>query len=164
MPGLDGLQLQQELAASGRAWPIVFVSGHGSIAMCVRAMKAGAIDFLTKPVENDALLQAIERALVRDAAERAERSIRQEWEGRVARLTPCEYAVFRLLATGLLNKQIATRLRSTERTVKTHRSRVMQKLEVQSLAELVQIAHRLGVSGPVEEDAIMSTWRAYAAA
>jgi FixJ family two-component response regulator len=156
MPGLNGLQLQEHLAEFGRAWPILFVTGHGDIPTSVRAMKAGAVDFLTKPVDDGALLSAIAQALALDGAARAERSARHELEARVARLTPREYEVFCLVVTGLLNKQIAARLGTTEKTIKVHRGRVMEKLEVQSLAELVQLADTLGIRGPIAREALTS--------
>lgn len=157
MPGLNGLELQQRLGKSGRAWPIVFVTGYGDIATSVRAMKAGAIDFLTKPVLDDALLHAVAQALAQDSEARAELAMRCELEARVVTLTPREYEVFCLVVTGLLNKQIAARLGTTEKTIKVHRGRVMEKLEVQSLAGLVRFADALGICGPVARDAIVTT-------
>jgi len=154
MPGLNGLQLQQALSAFGRTWPIIFLTGHGDIPTSVRAMKAGAVDFLMKPVDEAALLNAITQALALDGAARAERSVRHELEERVATLTPREYEVFCQVVTGLLNKQIAARLGTTEKTIKVHRGRVMEKLGVQSLARLVQLADSLGIRGPIAREAI----------
>jgi FixJ family two-component response regulator len=148
MPGLNGLDAQEALNRSDRTWPIVFLTGHGDIPTSVQAMKAGAVDFLTKPFEDAQFLAVIDQALARDAAERAARAEQQALETRVGVLTAREYEVFCWVVTGLLNKQIAVRLGTTEKTVKVHRSRVMEKLTVGSLAELVQIAHRLGIRGP----------------
>jgi FixJ family two-component response regulator len=155
MPGLNGLQLQQHLTELGRAWPILFVTGQGDIPTSVRAMKAGAVDFLTKPVDDQALLNAIAQALAQDGAARAERNARHELEARVATLTPREYEVFCLVVTGLLNKQIAAQLGTTEKTIKVHRGRVMEKLAVESLAGLVHIADSLGIQGPVAREDVV---------
>jgi FixJ family two-component response regulator len=148
MPGLSGLELQEMLAWSDRSWPIIFISGHGDVPSTVRAMKAGAVDFLTKPCEDEELLSLIEHVLVRDAVARAQRAELQELRARDAMLTPREHEVFCLVATGLLNKQIAARLGTTVRTIKAHRSKVMEKLEVESVAKLVKLAARLGIDGP----------------
>jgi len=157
MPGLDGLELQQKLIASARIWPIIFVTGQADISISVRAMKAGAIDFLTKPAEDTALLSAIAEALTQDADARAERSVRQAIEARVARLTAREREVFSLVVAGLLNKQIAAELGTAEKTIKVHRSRVMEKLEVGSLADLVHLAHRLDIRWPEERGTMVAT-------
>jgi FixJ family two-component response regulator len=149
MPGLSGLELQEMLAWSDRSWPIIFISGRGDVPSTVRAMKAGAVDFLTKPCEDEELLGLIEHVLVRDAFARAQRAELQELRARDAMLTPREHEVFCLVATGLLNKQIAAHLGTTVRTIKAHRSKVMEKLEVESVAELVKLADRLGIDGPV---------------
>jgi FixJ family two-component response regulator len=145
MAGLSGPQLQDHLAELGCRIPIVFVTGHGDIPTSVRTIKAGAEDFLTKPVAKEKLLTVIERALVRH------REMREE-EGRIAalrlllaQLTPRENDVFALLVRGKLNKQIAYAIGTTERTVKAHRHNVMQKFNVRSLAELAVIAERLGL-------------------
>jgi FixJ family two-component response regulator len=148
MPGLNGLDVQHALIGSGRTWPIIFLTGHGDIPTSVRAMKAGAVDFLTKPFEDLQLLEVIDQALARDAAERAEQTERQALESRMDVLTAREYEVFCWVVTGLLNKQIAVRLGTTEKTIKVHRSRVMEKLAVGSLAELVWLANSLGITGP----------------
>jgi FixJ family two-component response regulator len=144
MPEMTGLELQDVLERAGHTLPVVFVSGHGDIPASVRAMKAGAIDFLTKPVQNRALLEAIERALARDAAARAVRAERDAARTRLARLTPRERQVCDLVATGLLNKQIAAELGTGEKTIKWHRAHVMGKLGVGSVAELVRLIDRAG--------------------
>lgn len=145
MPGLSGLQLQEHLAGGRNALPIIFLTGDGNIAMSVKAIKAGAEDFLSKPVASEELFQAIERAVARyqDAA-RARLELR-DMDARVQSLTPREREVFALVVQGLLNKQIAWELGNTERTVKEHRRSVMEKMGVGSLAELVLAASRLGL-------------------
>ena len=145
MPGLTGLQLQQRLAEMRHALPIVFVSGHGDIPTSVLAMKAGAEDFLTKPIETDVLLRAVEQAILRDRNERAKREQLDALRLRVGALTPTERKVFDLVVRGKLNKQIAIELDTAERTIKWHRHNVMQKLQIQSVAELVSLAERLGL-------------------
>ena len=148
MPGLTGLDLQKALAGAERRTAIVFITGHGDIAMSVTAMKAGAVDFLTKPFEGKALLDAIQRALAKDTrdlgAEARVAAIRE----RVTRLTPRETAVFALVVTGLLNKQIASKLGVGVKTVKVHRARVMEKMGAGSVAELVRLADAVGVIVP----------------
>jgi FixJ family two-component response regulator len=145
MPALSGLQLQQELAKLSRGWPIIFMTGHGDIPTSVRAIKAGAEDFLSKPVSKQVLLEAIERALARHAA--TQQSLKQLnfLQSLIATLTPREAEVFSLMVRGKLNKQIAHQLGTSERTVKAHRAMVMQKLQVQSFAETVSIAERVGL-------------------
>jgi FixJ family two-component response regulator len=145
MPGLTGLQLQSQLAELGRRLPIVFISGHGDIPTSVRAMKSGADDFLTKPVDTDVLLDTISRAIARSRKERESRARLDALQVRVDALTPTERKVFALVVRGRLNKHIAAELGSTERTVKWHRHNIMQKLHVDSLAELVSLAERLGL-------------------
>jgi FixJ family two-component response regulator len=142
MPGMTGLELQDALERAGHALPIVFISGHADIPASVKAMKAGAIDFLTKPVDDRQLLAAIERALARDAAARADRAQRDAARAAMARLTPREGQVCAFVATGKLNKQIAGELGISEKTVKVHRARVMEKLAVGSVAELVRVVDR----------------------
>ncbi|MFC0691646.1 response regulator transcription factor [Paraburkholderia humisilvae] len=144
MPGLSGLELQRELPAS---LPIIFLTGHGDIAMTVGALKAGAADFLTKPVRDTDLLRAIEQALARSAD--ALQSLRElhELRSRVERLTPREREVMDLVVLGRLNKQVACELGTVEKTVKAHRARVMQKMEVSSLAELVRVADKVARAG-----------------
>lgn len=144
MPDLSGLELQRELPAS---LPTVFLTGHGDIAMTVGALKAGAADFLTKPVCDVDLLRAIDEALVRSAD--ALRSLRElrDLKSRVERLTPREREVMELVVMGRLNKQVACELGTVEKTVKAHRARVMQKMEVNSLAELVRVADKVARAG-----------------
>ena len=145
MPGLTGLQLQQRLTEMRRALPIVFISGHGDIPTSVLAMRAGAEDFLTKPVATDVLLRAVEQAILRDREERAKHEQLDALRLRVDALTPTERKVFDLVVRGKLNKQIALDLGTAERTIKWHRHNLMEKLQVQSLAELVSLAERLGL-------------------
>lgn len=145
MPELTGLELQEALAAAGRAIPIVFITGYGDIPSSVKAMKAGAVDFLPKPFAAAALLEAVGRALEREAAQRSAREEVAALELRALRLTPREREVFVEVAQGKPNKRIALDLGTTEKTVKVHRSRVMHKLEAESLADLVLIAQKLGL-------------------
>jgi FixJ family two-component response regulator len=145
MPGLDGLELQSRLTVLGSILPIVFVSGHSDIPRTVRAIKAGADDFLTKPIPSDQMIAAIERALARCDLLRSQRTELDSFQGLIASLTPRERQVFSLIVRGKMNKQIASELGTTERTVKAHRHEVMEKLQAQSLAELVSRAVRLGV-------------------
>lgn len=147
MPGLGGLEFQGRLNALGSTLPIVFLTGFADTATTVRAIKAGAEDFLTKPVESEQLLGAVERALARQAAVRGEQRRLQEVRILAAGLTARERQVFALVVRGKLNKQIAFELGTTERTIKAHRHQVMEKMKAQSLAELVRIAERLGVLG-----------------
>jgi FixJ family two-component response regulator len=156
MPGQSGLELQLELTRSGVEIPIIFVTGHGSIPMTVRAMKAGAAEFLTKPVPSRDLLAAIRAAIDRDRAARQRLLEGEALRERHARLTPREREVMALVVAGLLNKQIAGELGTSERTVKFHRSHIMKKMQAESLAELVRMAARLGIKpasggGPAEE-------------
>jgi RNA polymerase sigma factor (sigma-70 family) len=145
MPGVDGPQLQAHLAELGHRLPIVFLTGHGDIPTSVRAIKAGAEDFLTKPVRRDKLLQAIERALAHGERVRAQDHRIAVMRSLVAQLTPREREVFDLLVRGKPHKQIAYALGTTERTIKMHRHNLMQKCRVQSLADLTVIAERLGL-------------------
>jgi RNA polymerase sigma factor (sigma-70 family) len=144
MPGPSGLDLQKALAEIADPPAIIFLSGHGDIPMSVRAMKAGAIDFLTKPVQRDVLLGAVRQAVARDQEKRLARQRHAELRARCQTLTPRERAVFQLVVSGNLNKQVAAELGMSERTVKAHRARVMEKLQADSLAELVRIAEQLG--------------------
>jgi FixJ family two-component response regulator len=146
LPDISGLDLQAELAKSGVAMPIVFLTGHGDIPMSVRAMKAGAVEFLTKPFGKQELLDAIKEALLRDGEVRKQRSESFELEKRHATLTPRERQVLALVVTGRLNKQIAGELGTTEETIKVHRGRVMRKMGAGSLADLVRMAAKLKVS------------------
>lgn len=145
MPGLTGLQLQQRLREVRDALPIVFLSGHGDIPTSVLAMKAGAEDFLTKPVATDVLLRAVEQAILRYRNERARHEQLDALRLRVGTLTPTERKVFDSVVRGKLNKQIALDLGTAERTIKWHRHNLMEKLQIQSLAELVSLAERLGL-------------------
>jgi FixJ family two-component response regulator len=145
MPSLGGLQLQEELAKLSHNWPIIFMTGHGDIPTSVRAIKAGAEDFLSKPVSKATLLETIERALVRYAGIRESQDRLNSLRSLIATLTPREGEVFSLMVRGKLNKQIAHLLGTSERTVKAHRHVVMEKLQVQSFAEAVSIAERVGL-------------------
>ena len=146
MPGLSGLDLQRTLADSpGSARPIVFLTGRGDIQTSVHAMKEGAVDFLTKPVDDTQLLAAVDQALKRDAEQRLERAVRDTIQRRLAMLTPRERQVMAHVIRGRLNKQIAADLGTGEKTVKVHRARVMSKMVARSVAELVQLAARVGV-------------------
>jgi FixJ family two-component response regulator len=147
MPEITGLELQQRLAGMQHALPTVFVSGHGDIPTSVLAMKAGAENFLTKPVDTAELLRVVQEAITRDREARAVRRHLDVLRSRVHGLTPTERKVFALVVRGKLNKQIADELGSTERTIKWHRHNLMEKLQVQSLAELVSLAERLGLLG-----------------
>jgi FixJ family two-component response regulator len=145
MPGQSGLDLQEAIARDEAPLPVVFLTGHGDVPMSVRAVKAGAVDFLIKPVKRAALLAAVEAALARDAERRAEREDLHALQARYSRLTPREREVFALVVTGKLNKQTGGDLGIAERTVKIHRAHVMEKMQVESLAELVHLAQRLGL-------------------
>src|SRR5437867_6976541 len=152
LPGLSGLDLQREIANSNTTLPIIFLTGHGDIPMSVQAMKAGAVEFLTKPFRGQDLLDAIRHAIDRDRAARTERRERAELRRRYDLLTPREREVMAATVAGLLNKQIAGRLGTSEATVKEQRGHVMQKMHSGSLADLVRSASRLGItpagSGP----------------
>ena len=145
MPGLTGIELQRQLQTLNRNVPIVFMTGHGNIPMSVQAMKAGAVDFLPKPVKDTDLLRAIEQALARAVHDRAERNEHEDVRARVERLTPREREVMVLVVRGLLNKQIAFELGTVEKTIKVHRARVMEKMQVDSLADLVRLAEKVGI-------------------
>jgi len=146
MPGLSGLDLQKELAAAGRSIPIIFITGHGDIPMSVRAMKGGAVDFLPKPFNDQQLLDAIHEAIARDTEAKKRDAERAEIRQRINTLTPREHQVFTLVLTGMLNKQIAAELGITEKTIKVHRARVMHKMQVLSVAELVHLVEKTGIS------------------
>ena len=148
MPGLSGLDLQDELRARNMDMPIVFLSGHADVPAGVRAMKEGAVDFLQKPVPEDELLATIAAAHARDRTARAGREQRETLEARLARLTPRERQVLALVVSGLGNKQVGFELGASEKTIKVHRGRVMEKMEAGSLAELVRMADALGVRPP----------------
>jgi FixJ family two-component response regulator len=146
LPDISGLDLQTELAKSGIEMPIVFLTGHGDIPMSVRAMKAGAVEFLTKPFGTQELLDAIKEALLRDGEARKHRSESFELQKRLGTLTPRERQVLALVVTGRLNKQIAGELGTTDLTIKVHRGRVMRKMGADSLADLVRMAGKLKIS------------------
>jgi FixJ family two-component response regulator len=148
MPGLTGLDLQKALAGGEHRTAIVFITGHGDIAMSVTAMKAGAVDFLTKPFAGKDLLDAIQRALAKDTRDLGSEARVAEIRDRIKLLTPRETEVFALVVTGMLNKQIASQLGIAEKTVKVHRARVMEKMRAASVAELVRLADGVGVSVP----------------
>ena len=146
MPGLSGMDLQRELKQAGIHIPIIFITGHGDIPMSVRAMKAGAVEFLTKPFRSRSLLDAVRAAIERDRSAHKERSETGELRERYEQLTPREREVMALVATGLLNKQVAGELATTERTIKFHRAHIMQKMRAESLADLVRMTEKLGIS------------------
>ena len=148
LPGLSGLELQRELA--GVTMPIIFITGHGDIPMSVQAMKAGAVEFLTKPFRDQVLLDAIQQAIRRDRADRKQWAEIAEQRTRCDLLTQREREVLALVVAGLLNKQTAAQLGTTEFTVKIHRKAVMQKMQASSLADLVRMAAKLGVPSPKE--------------
>jgi FixJ family two-component response regulator len=143
MPGMTGIELREALERAGSTLPVIFVTGYGDVPTSVRAMKAGAVDFLTKPVNDQELLAAVERALRRDTEAREGRAEDEALRARYGRLTPREREVCALVATGSLNKQIAAGLGASEKTIKVHRARVMEKLGVGSVAELVRLFDRV---------------------
>ena len=145
MPDVNGLQLQQSLVAAGCHRPIVFLTANGDVHNTVLAMKAGAVNFLTKPVDRDELVAALAEAVARDAAGRAAWETRNTIIGRIATLTPRERQVFEKVVAGRLNKQIAAELGTVEKTIKVHRARVMQKLHATSLIQLIEIAKLAGI-------------------
>jgi len=145
IPGLSGPELQERLSELGSILPIIFLTGHPDVPTTVRTVKAGAEDFLTKPVSSVQLLQAVERAIAHHNAMRSQKSTLDVVRSRIATLTPREREVFALIVRGNTNKHVARALGGTERTIKAHRHRVMEKMQVQSLAELVSLAERVGV-------------------
>jgi FixJ family two-component response regulator len=148
MPGMSGLDLQSKLADVDISLPIIFITGHATVPMSVRAMKSGAVDFLQKPFAERDLLNAIHQAFEQDRQARGKRAELREIQERINCLTAREYEVFTLLVSGMMNKQVAHRLGTTERTIKAHRSRIMEKMTADSLTDLVRHAERLGVGKP----------------
>ncbi len=143
LPDVSGLEFQRALTEAGAAIPIIFITGHGDIPMSVRAMKARAVEFLTKPFRGQELLDAIQEAIAKDRAARIDRAELSEIRARYDALTPREKEVMRLVASGLLNKQVAAELGASELTIKTHRGRVMHKMAADSLADLVRMSEKL---------------------
>ncbi len=150
MPEVSGLELQSILAGKSSLLPIIFLTAHGSVPKSVQAMKRGASDFLTRPVNDEDLLAAVRVAIEKDRALRREQADLSEIQARVARLTPREREVLEYVVAGKLNKQIAGELGTVEQTVKIHRAHVMQKMRVQSVAELVRLTQRCGIGGAVQ--------------
>ncbi len=148
LPGKSGLDLQRELADANVHIPIVFITGHGDIPMSVRAMKAGAVEFLTKPFRDQDLLDAIQAGIERDRARRQQEAEVATLRQRLESLTPREREVLPLVVSGLLNKQVAAEIGTTEATVKVHRSQLMRKLGASSLADLVRMAEKMGIAVP----------------
>ena len=146
MPGLNGIDLQKDLIQRRREEQLVFITGHGDIPMCAQAMKAGAVDFLRKPFRGDELLQCIQNALIISAEQRRRSAERNEARRLLDLLTPREFEVMQLVITGMLNKQIAGELGTAEKTVKVHRGRVMEKLGVTSVADLVRLVQKAGLA------------------
>jgi FixJ family two-component response regulator len=146
MPGLNGMDLQETLIRCEREEQLIFITGHGDISMCARAMKAGAVDFLPKPFRGDELLQCVEQALTRSVEQRRRGAEKNEAQRLLDLLTPRELEVMQLVITGMLNKQIAGELGTAEKTVKVHRGRMMRKLNVTSVAELVRLAGKASLA------------------
>lgn len=152
MPEIGGLELQEQLKQKGIAIPVIFITGHGDVPMAIRAMKGGAIEFLTKPFNDQALLDSINRALDVDLKQRSKQQQREKIENRVVRLTPRERQVMKLVVVGKLNKVIASELNISSKTVELHRAKIMEKMEASSLAELVTLVmlYRAGQHSPAE--------------
>jgi RNA polymerase sigma factor (sigma-70 family) len=143
MPGMSGLDLQEKLISAKAPLPVIFITGHGTVPLSVRAMKAGAVDFLQKPFEEQDLLDAINRAITRQRERQVKEDEAAKLQQRLKALTPREYEVFSLLVTGMANKEIAYKLGTSERTVKAHRAQIMEKMNAGSLADLVRFAEKL---------------------
>src|SRR5262245_1585132 len=150
MPGLNGIDFQKALIERGREEQLVFITAHGDIPMCAQAMKAGAVDFLPKPFKPKQLLESVERALAHSSEQFLRESERSHARALLGRLTPREYEVMQLVATGLLNKQVGGELGMAEKTVKTHRAHIMQKLKITSVAELMVVLQKAEVAPPVK--------------
>jgi len=148
MPGLSGTDLQEELSRAAYSMPIIFITGHGNIPMSVQAMKKGAVNFLAKPFDDEELLQGVREALEKDRKAKAGRAEVHDALRCIEQLTPREQEVLRYVITGMLNKQIALKLGIAEKTIKVHRGRVMEKLGVDSVAELVRLAEKAGIKPP----------------
>jgi two-component system response regulator FixJ len=146
MPGISGIDLQDELSKADYSMPIVFITGHGNIPMGVQAIKKGAVDFLAKPFDDEELLQAVREAIEKDTQGRIEHAEVHDIRGRIELLTAREYEILRYVITGMLNKQIAYKLGIAEKTVKVHRGRIMEKLGVGSVADLVRLAEKVGIN------------------
>ncbi len=148
LPALSGLELQERLCGEDMSLPIIFITGHGTVPMSVQAMKAGAVDFLQKPFGDTDLLDAVSQAIKKDRLAKRNQKELKKLRERLKTLTPREYEVFRLVVTGMLNKQIAFDLGTAEKTIKVHRARVMVKMGAESVADLVRFAERLGDYSP----------------
>jgi FixJ family two-component response regulator len=148
MPGLSGMDLQAELSKAETSMPVVFITGHGDIPMSVEAMRKGAVHFLSKPFDDSDLLAAVKEAIEKDRQAKAEQAEIHDIRNRLSLLTPREYEILRYVITGMLNKQIAFVLNIAEKTVKIHRGRVVEKLRVDSVAELVRLAEKAGIDPP----------------
>ena len=159
MPGLNGLAFQEMLIQRRRQEQLVFITGHGSIPMCAKAMKAGAVDFLPKPIKSAELLQCVDRALQRSAEQRERAAVRAGARDLLDLLTPREFEVMQMLLTGMLNKQAGAELGIAEKTVKLHRGRLMHKIGVVSVAELVRVAANAGVALPKTASSIAAPAR-----
>ncbi len=148
MPGMSGLDLQEKLVSAKTPLPVIFITGHGTVPMSVRAMKAGAVDFLQKPFEEQDLLDAINRAITQQRERKSKTDEADKLQQRLKALTSREYEVFSLLVTGMANKEIAYKLGTSERTVKAHRAQIMEKMNAGSLADLVRFAEKLKTHPP----------------
>ena len=151
MPGLSGMDLQKELNKADYHMPIIFITGHGDIPMSVQAMKKGAVNFLTKPFDDEQLLHAVREAVEQDRGAKAKRAEVHDNRRRIELLTPREHEILRYVITGMLNKKSALKLDIAEKTVKVHRGRMMEKLRVNSVAELVRLAEKAGIKPPGRE-------------